>query len=1145
MKLGPCPAALKPLCNVPTPYYPRLHRLSTLNLIYHGSFDYQLNPWCTSFAGESGVGKSMIADLLQLIFVGVAEYKSATHAKGNRSPEGLVLDDAVAGGKGLGYAFLTVEVQESRFVVIGCYLAAAARVVTPFIVQQGISFAGQLQPLNRPLGYQDFLSPTSQVMPRADVEAHMRSSQRLTLRFFDRLGDYHRILYDNEILPLDVNQPGVLRNYAKIIRSFSRSGDLDQHKTKDDLKNFLFGEEAKKAIWDDYQKRISEIRQQLADHQHNTILIADITDKLTRFRVLHERHQAVRQAEEALLLAQVFYQQAEELRVAAAFASSSLAAVNGQAKLLQLEHAAAQQQMDFAQKELADYLHLIDEQEKLLVGQQDWKQAGLAAQKKQQELRPAADKAKQYWEAVAQVADWLRTHAGLAELQATQRRHQQIRRDYELLAQLDEQLATDGLARAFQDTGWATARDAEHAVATLREQVAEGQRGHVFTDLTNPDSLAHWAFKRGRALTLEEESILTHFGRFAKLRQIEAEAAHYLHGPDELFAQALQLIEGQQPGFWLHLQGVRVWVPRLAPADCAFTNADTDRITRLFAKRREAAQRNLTVLQARLHQEEDVYATLQKVAGWQQSVELASQRASLVQAVGAGLLPDSSVFDELLALYLTDAPTRAAYEQVEAASQEADAAHTEAQIQQGIISNKMSDIAAKLSGKNEMALNTKNTSAQKDNFNAEQNLASWMHTHSLLAEHLPLGEMEVRQLRADLAKLSAAVAVQRTLAGGFSKDEDAVRLLLAAQVAARQKATAAYEKMTGLLAPMPPTAEPLASEVPDNREYENAAAAYRKEFDTIMGRYLTDADRARLNYDDELSLLIQEVLPDVVHGFVESEEALGLIEARLQAINEANNQIAGLKIQLLRGVFERVREALDEYIEEAKKIKRYFLAKNAQITGGFSPKLDLMLSEEYPIGWISIFGQLLSERATGNSILFAQLSSLESMQELMRKAYLSNGGKVQNVKDTDLLNPKSYLDLSFDMKSASGRVNQGSTGQTFMAAALLNIARLSVIGGGSKRPGIRLIPVDEAHGLGSNYKALLALAHEEKYQVISLSVGPMIETASAEHRLYFLAFDPEPNALLNLHPMMLSLKQKLVPAALPLLPPDNLFADGD
>lgn len=138
-----------------------------------------------------------------------------------------------------------------------------------------------------------------------------------------------------------------------------------------------------------------------------------------------------------------------------------------------------------------------------------------------------------------------------------------------------------------------------------------------------------------------------------------------------------------------------------------------------------------------------------------------------------------------------------------------------------------------------------------------------------------------------------------------------------------------------------------------------------------------------------------------------------------------------------------------------------------------------------------------------------------------------------------------YLDLGFDMKSASGRVNQESTGQTFMAAALLHIARLSVIGGGSKRPGIRLIPVDEAHGLGSNYKALLALAHEEKYQVISLSVGPMSETASAGHRLYFLAFDPEPNALLNLHPMMLSLQQKLVPAVLPTLPPDSLFADGD
>ncbi|NML66159.1 hypothetical protein HHL22_13180 [Hymenobacter sp. RP-2-7] len=1130
---------------MPTPYYPRLYRLSTLNLIYHGSFDYQLNPWCTSFAGESGVGKSMIADLLQLIFVGAGEYKSATHAKGNRPPEGLVLDDAVAGGKGLGYAFLTVEVQESRFVVIGCYLAAAARVVTPFIVQQGISFAGQLEPLKRPLGYQDFLSAGGLVLPRADAEAHMRSNERVTLRFFDRLSDYHRILYDNEILPLDVNQPGVLRNYAKIIRSFSRSGDLDQHKTKDDLKNFLFGEEAKKAIWDNYQKRIGEISQQLADHQRNTSLIADITDKLTRFRGLHERRQAARKAEEALLLARVIYQQGEELRAAAALATAARATVTGQTKLLQLERAASQQQLESVRKELTDYLRLVEEQKKLSDKQQKWKQTESAAQQKQQELRPAADKARQYREAVAQVTSWLRTHGNLAELRVAQRRHQQTRWDYELVRRLDEQLAADKLTTTFENTNWTTARAAEHAIATLREQVAEGLRGHVFTDLTNPDSLARWAFERKRALTLEEESILTHFGRFAELRRVESEAAHYLHGPDELFAHPLQLIEGEKSGFWLHLQGVRVWVPRLALVNCAFTDADAYRITRLFAKRQEAAQHNLKALQARLQQEEAVYAALQKVAGWQQAVELVSQRVALSQAVGAGLLPDSSVFDGQLELYAADADVRATHEEAEAAAQKANEACMEAQIQQGIISSKLNDIAVRLSGKDERALTEKDTAAQQANASTEQKLAGWMREHTIGAEQLPLGELKLASLRADIAELSAAVGTQRTLVEGLRKDEDAARLLRDTQLSASQAATATYEKATGQAAPAPPASAPAASEEPDEKEYKDAVAAYRKEFDTIMGRYLTDADRERLSYDDALSLLIQEVLPDVVHGFVESEEALGLIEARLQNINEANNQIAGLKIQLLRGVFERVREAFDEYIEEAKKIKRYFLAKNAQITGGFSPKLDLVLSDEYPIGWIGVFGQLLSERAAGNSSLFAQLSSLESMQELMRKAYLSSGGKVQNARDTDLLNPKSYLDLSFDMKSASGRINHGSTGQTFMAAALLNIARLSVIGGGSKRPGIRLIPVDEAHGLGSNYKALLALAHEEKYQVISLSVGPMIETASAEHRLYFLAFDPDPNTLLNLHPMMLNLQQKLVPAALPMLPSDNLFANGD
>ena len=354
---------------MPTAFYPRLHCLSVLNLIYHGNFDYPLNPWCTSFAGDSGVGKSMIADLLQLIFVGKEAYKSATHAQGARPPEGLVLDDATSGGKGLGYAFLTVEVGAGQFLVVGCYLAAAAKAVVPFIVQQGMSFAPKphrLQPLDRPLSYRDLLPANGQVLPLADMPAHMQR-QQATIKFFEhRLSDFHRLLFDNELLPLDVNQPGVLKSYANIIRSFSRSGDLDQHKNKDDLKRFLFGEEAQRSIWHDYQERVREIEQQLADYRANDGRAKDLERKLTRFNSLHTKHQAVQQAQAAWRLEQVVHWQGETRRAEAALAQATTRALATEAGHWQLQHTKSQVEATITEQHYQRYLDLLTTQRQLV-----------------------------------------------------------------------------------------------------------------------------------------------------------------------------------------------------------------------------------------------------------------------------------------------------------------------------------------------------------------------------------------------------------------------------------------------------------------------------------------------------------------------------------------------------------------------------------------------------------------------------------------------------------------------------------------------------------------------------------------------------------------------------------------------------------
>ena len=90
--------------------YPRIYSLSTVGIIHHQENDYIFHPARTDFIGDSGSGKSIITDLLQLIFVGASAFRSATiPVQGKREPDGLVLRSP---GKSLdyGYAFVNIDV---------------------------------------------------------------------------------------------------------------------------------------------------------------------------------------------------------------------------------------------------------------------------------------------------------------------------------------------------------------------------------------------------------------------------------------------------------------------------------------------------------------------------------------------------------------------------------------------------------------------------------------------------------------------------------------------------------------------------------------------------------------------------------------------------------------------------------------------------------------------------------------------------------------------------------------------------------------------------------------------------------------------------------------------------------------------------
>ena len=90
--------------------YPRIHSIGTINIIHHQNFDYELHPFRTDFTGDSGVGKSILTDLLQLIIIGSTEYESSTNSQDDRPFNTLVLETSEKGD--YGYTYLNVEVEK-------------------------------------------------------------------------------------------------------------------------------------------------------------------------------------------------------------------------------------------------------------------------------------------------------------------------------------------------------------------------------------------------------------------------------------------------------------------------------------------------------------------------------------------------------------------------------------------------------------------------------------------------------------------------------------------------------------------------------------------------------------------------------------------------------------------------------------------------------------------------------------------------------------------------------------------------------------------------------------------------------------------------------------------------------------------------
>jgi len=256
--------------------YPRIHSLGAINIIHHQEFDYKFHPFRTDFTGDSGVGKSIITDLIQLILIGSTYYQSSTKGSGDRPYQTLIIETPDKGD--YGYAYLNVEVAEEKFLLVGSYIERRSKKTQSFIVQRSLDFEqNNFLPFDNPLKVEDF-EKDNKWMTLQEFDRHINTSNRLGCKIYNTFKDFHEVLFNNNILPIDVfTNRSDLQDYAKILQAFARR-DINV-KSDVNLQEFLHGKATGTMFYNEFQEAVKKMEDSILEHRKNHQEVIEIKKK--------------------------------------------------------------------------------------------------------------------------------------------------------------------------------------------------------------------------------------------------------------------------------------------------------------------------------------------------------------------------------------------------------------------------------------------------------------------------------------------------------------------------------------------------------------------------------------------------------------------------------------------------------------------------------------------------------------------------------------------------------------------------------------------------------------------------------------------------------------------------------------------------
>lgn len=1040
--------------------YPRIYSLSTVGIIHHQENDYIFHPARTDFIGDSGSGKSIIADLLQLIFVGASAFRSATiPVQGKREPDGLVLRSP---GKSLdyGYAFVNIEVADGQFITAGAYLESTSKATRPFVVQAGLAIEqGEFSPMTKPLYAADFQDDEC-IIPLEDIIEYMEE-KNLIFKDWQRISFFHKVLYKNKILPLDLtDKDKVLKDYAKIIQSFSRGKELDTTRSSS-LLDFLFGQEKGKDFMNKYKSIVEEIEKNAVDYGKNNDEIVLLTQKCFQvsdlYKVLIEKKEAEKKylTSQYVFLLRDYNSNKENLKKEVYTFLQAQEDLSGLQVLVRSELEEAQRSRDKKESAYEEISDIYNE----------WRQ--------KKSLLDNANK----------MIEQLNILPG--DLAVCYEQYRTQKKEYIYYKELKDKLVGSRVIDLFINSGWKGGLAAGNSfylqkTDELRNRLLQLHMVEQFHDINNPNSLIRWALSLQRNFTKEEESLIYHFQKYGMNKPNHPKPLdRYVCSPEELLKNTN--IEPDAEGFWISLGGINEFVNYVTEKQQSLNN-DRETILQYFQSQVANIEQEKKTIEEELELWKKLYDIVNTLDAPARSVDIFFHKPEIKKFQEIEVL---NISPEQMEQSVKNLATKDLIEQsVKNAKEEQTLLYNQFMQLKNIVEifpdliQKATSLLISISKKIKPYEVEWNTILQ------EQTIQAYKEDDYINADNkTEFFKDELTILSNTLNKCDELIQLMTNI----ENQENHLNMIETEYISL-------YTEL--------PTIDSFPAV--SRESVEEAKVFYNQRNTTYIDQYTNMVkgfipnEQYKFETNHDFKELIANLLPDLFpEDMIIEEEVVGRIKKRLEDINEKNRELNSKKISKIQDLLTEVKRQVEAQWDEIRRINRFFTSSKKKISGAYNMKLEKTDSLQFPVSWLSQF----KHKTTLDNMtdmfdvsILNELNTQVSIREKIMKAFCEiTNNNSNDITLEDLLNPNSYIELSLDMKNRAGRNNKGSTGQTYAAIALLCIARLSIVGNknNAQEDGLRFMPIDEAEGLGSNFDLLSDIAEEYDYQILTFSINPL------------------------------------------------------